>query len=164
MITLSAAVNWPGMMATSPDLPLPAPHSLTISSAISRPIRSQFAPTKAVEGLVRLKVYLKHLDALGFSLLDLTGQELNGRIVHDEHVRLVADGLGEQLRHRSGVERRVADIDAVAINRRVLLHAARPRLGQSNAHRDRHEDDLLAGDVAVGLRAALRRVQASPRL
>ncbi len=50
IMTLSAAVSWPGMIATLPDLPLSAPHSLTMSSAISRPIRSQFAPTKAVEG------------------------------------------------------------------------------------------------------------------
>ena len=84
-------------------------------------------PDEGGRRLVRLKVYLKHLDALGFGLLDLTGQQLNGRIVHDEHIRLLADGLGEQLRHRPGVERRVANIDGVAVDRRVLASCRAPK-------------------------------------
>ena len=157
MMTLSAAVSWPGMIATLPDLPLPAPHSLTMSSAISRPMRSQLAPTKALEGWLDCRLICSTLMPSASACLIWRASSWTVGLCDHQHVRLLADRLGQQFRHGAGVERGVADIERVAVDRRMLLHAARPAFGERDAHGDRHEDHLLAGDVGVGLRRRAQR-------
>ena len=116
-------------------------------------------PDKGCGRLIGLEVDLQNLDAVGLRLLDLTRQQLDRGIVHDQHVGLLADRLGEQLRHRSRIEGRIADIYAVAVHRRVLSHAANPTFGERDAHRNGHEDHLLPGHVARRVGAGAGRAQ-----
>ena len=124
---------------------------------VLRDLRTDARPIGADEGggrLVGLQVDLQNLDAGGLRLLDLPCEQLDRRIVDDQNVRLIADRLGQQLRHRACIEGGVADLEAVAVHRSVLSHPPGPALGERDAHRDGHEDDLLPGHLGGRIRVS----------